>query len=548
MPRLLRLVLAPVRPRPARRGLLAATATSAGAHEERRRSSPTAPARCRSSSATTTRATGWSAGRSRAPRIAKMPDGQAASGATSACCSECRFGSIQDADQHASGSGRRRSTCCPASTRSASRPATKRSYYCSHLGTASTHAAAELGVHRQHLLPRGAARRRRRGAAEADGTTNPIGAVVRRPAQVPAQPQPDRALRRPTPGNKSIRCDSRFCGTQIVGTGRRMTDVLVDNRFQKLNAIRADRVGGVVPPQHDLPAGRVQRGLRAGDRRVRARPADRPRQRRVRHPRVRQRPRPDPAHQQLLQRRLGHLPRLGLGPQRQQHEARRSRATPSRSATTAATTTRSATPARPATRSGRTTTSSTTTPPASRPTRSSPATRACPRTTPGGATTRSTATTRTTTRAYVDKGVCDKPMAERGYIHGTVCPVIPTPGRHRRPDRRRQLQPHRPQLDLRQLALRHHAVLGAGAAARRVRPGQALRHLAPQPHDRQPHGLRPRTARSCTTAWTTGGTTQGIGNCWERQQLVARQADRQLRAAAALLRGGRLDRSCPGWS
>jgi hypothetical protein len=28
---------------------------------------------------------------------------------------------------------------------------------------------------------------------------------------------------------------------------------------------------------------------------------------------------------------------------------------------------------------------------------------------------------------FVDEGVCDKPMAERGYIDGTVCPVIPTP-------------------------------------------------------------------------------------------------------------------------
>ena len=27
----------------------------------------------------------------------------------------------------------------------------------------------------------------------------------------------------------------------------------------------------------------------------------------------------------------------------------------------------------------------------------------------------------------VDKGVCAKPMAERGYINGTVCPVVPTP-------------------------------------------------------------------------------------------------------------------------
>jgi hypothetical protein len=47
-----------------------------------------------------------------------------------------------------------------------------------------------------------------------------------------------------TPGNNSIKCDSRFCGTQVVGTGRRMRDVLLDNRFSKLNALRADRMSG----------------------------------------------------------------------------------------------------------------------------------------------------------------------------------------------------------------------------------------------------------------------------------------------------------------
>ncbi|MDQ4007383.1 MAG: right-handed parallel beta-helix repeat-containing protein [Actinomycetota bacterium] len=44
----------------------------------------------------------------------------------------------------------------------------------------------------------------------------------------------------------SIECDSRWCGTQIVGTGRRPGDVLIDNRFSKLNAVRADRAGGIV--------------------------------------------------------------------------------------------------------------------------------------------------------------------------------------------------------------------------------------------------------------------------------------------------------------
>ena len=48
-----------------------------------------------------------------------------------------------------------------------------------------------------------------------------------------------------TPEDSSIACNSRFCGTQIVGTGRSMGDVLIDNKFSKLNAIRADRLGGL---------------------------------------------------------------------------------------------------------------------------------------------------------------------------------------------------------------------------------------------------------------------------------------------------------------
>lgn len=48
-----------------------------------------------------------------------------------------------------------------------------------------------------------------------------------------------------TPGDGSIECDSALCGTQLVGTGRKRTDVVIDNRFSKLNAIRADRAGGV---------------------------------------------------------------------------------------------------------------------------------------------------------------------------------------------------------------------------------------------------------------------------------------------------------------
>jgi hypothetical protein len=49
-----------------------------------------------------------------------------------------------------------------------------------------------------------------------------------------------------TPDNKSIKCDSALCGTQLVGTGATKKAVIIDNKFSKLNAVRADRAGGVV--------------------------------------------------------------------------------------------------------------------------------------------------------------------------------------------------------------------------------------------------------------------------------------------------------------
>ena len=48
-----------------------------------------------------------------------------------------------------------------------------------------------------------------------------------------------------SPHNKSMHCDSVLCGTQLVGTGASRKDVVIDNEFHKLNAIRADRAGGV---------------------------------------------------------------------------------------------------------------------------------------------------------------------------------------------------------------------------------------------------------------------------------------------------------------
>ncbi len=70
-----------------------------------------------------------------------------------------------------------------------------------------------------------------------------------------------------TPGDESIKCDNQFCGTQLVGTGRTAKDVVIDNKFSKLNGIRADRVSGIVTAQLHGPAVGVQRRVRARDRR-----------------------------------------------------------------------------------------------------------------------------------------------------------------------------------------------------------------------------------------------------------------------------------------
>ena len=47
-----------------------------------------------------------------------------------------------------------------------------------------------------------------------------------------------------TPTDGSIHCNNQLCGTQIVGTGGKPSAVTIDNKFAKLNAIRADRVSG----------------------------------------------------------------------------------------------------------------------------------------------------------------------------------------------------------------------------------------------------------------------------------------------------------------
>ena len=49
-----------------------------------------------------------------------------------------------------------------------------------------------------------------------------------------------------------------------------MADVLIDNKFTKLNAIRADRLAGLYLRNFTVQQPEFNSGLRAGDRRVRA--------------------------------------------------------------------------------------------------------------------------------------------------------------------------------------------------------------------------------------------------------------------------------------
>ena len=250
-------------------------------------------------------------------RIEKMPAGKRKQ-LNLRLLQRCEFGSIQDAIN----SIKKRKTSIyvlPGLYEERKYAGDERTHYCSHLGSASrtplqsSEYIGSISNTEEPPTPDGL-------AARAD-ETNPIGLSYADQVKCPHNLNLIALFGDQSPRNKSIRCDSRFCGTQIVGTGIKMTDVHRRQPVQEAQRDPPGPGGRLVPVEHDLPAGRVQLGLRARDRRVRAGPADHPRQRRVRHPRVRQRPRPDPAHEQLLQRRLGHLPRLGLGPQRAQQEA-----------------------------------------------------------------------------------------------------------------------------------------------------------------------------------------------------------------------------------
>ena len=185
-----------------------------------------------------------------ARKIAAMPNGKVKQ-RNLRLLERCSFHSIQSAID----SVRKRHTSVyilPGKYREKRWASDKRSHYCSHLGTASKAPlkASEYIGSISSPDPGTAVDTRTDGdhahRAAPDGTTNPIALSYADQRACPHNLNLIAVFGDETPGNNSIRCDSRFCGIQLVGTGRRMTDVIINNRFKKLNGIRLDRAGGAV--------------------------------------------------------------------------------------------------------------------------------------------------------------------------------------------------------------------------------------------------------------------------------------------------------------
>ena len=248
MPRLLRLVLVLCVPALLAAGLLSATATSAGAHEERPAVVPRRhAASARRSSATTTPTTGG------LPTGVARPDRQDARRRAQAAQRgllravplrldpgrDQQHPEAQDLDLRAAGRLRgaqvRRQQAHPLLL--APRSASAR-----RCRTRSTSAASP---------PRGAARPGRPGRPRRRPHDQPDRPVLRRPAQVPAQPQPDLAVRRPRP-----RATSRSAATAGSAAPRSSAPAEDDRRTrqQPVQEAQRDPAGPrrrLVVAQHD---------------------------------------------------------------------------------------------------------------------------------------------------------------------------------------------------------------------------------------------------------------------------------------------------------
>jgi hypothetical protein len=218
--------------------LLVALAVPASAHEER-------PAEFPDGTGRVPTFLGWDNPRQRvvctresAELIAAMPPGTVRH-RNQHLLRHCEFRSIQSAIDSIQ---RRRTSVyvLPGTYHERRWAEADRSDYCSHLETESDdplRAAEYIG---SLSSPDTGA------AAEDDGTTDPIALSYADQRRCAHNLNLISVFGDETPHNDSIACDSEFCGTQIVGTGRRMTDVVIDNRFAKLNAMRFDRAGGIL--------------------------------------------------------------------------------------------------------------------------------------------------------------------------------------------------------------------------------------------------------------------------------------------------------------
>lgn len=118
-----------------------------------------------------------------------------------------------------------------------------RSTYCSNLSTESANPVAESSYIGSISEP---GERPQADGLEAETGSDPIALSYADQRRCPGNLNLISVFGDKTPKNSSISCDNKYCGLQLVGTGARMTDVTIDNKFQKLNAIRADRAGGIV--------------------------------------------------------------------------------------------------------------------------------------------------------------------------------------------------------------------------------------------------------------------------------------------------------------
>ncbi len=224
-------------------GSVLAVASPASAHEEREASFPAGDGHrpeflgydnprsrvvCRSDSAA---------------RIAAMPGGHLKD-VNRALLDRCRFGSIQSAIN--SVDQRRTSVyVLPGVYRETKWATQPRSDYCSHLETeskdpvVSSSYIGSVSEPGEEPAPDGQ-------AAAAEDESDPIALSYADQRRCSGNLNLISVFGDRTPHDRSIACNSRFCGLQIVGTGAGRGDVLIDNDFAKLNAIRADRAGGIV--------------------------------------------------------------------------------------------------------------------------------------------------------------------------------------------------------------------------------------------------------------------------------------------------------------